>query len=235
MDNITDLELIDLIESGNQDAFMQLLIKYQSAIHGYAYHLSQNDSAAEDITQETFIAAYSSLHTLKNARSLESWLRSITYHKSMDWIHQNRPYRPLPDNLPGNQQGAIDILEHEETVELLSNCVKTLSEPNRIVITLELEGLKNSEIADFLELSQNVVDNRLLRARKQLQKNVMRALERGYPKLGEDFAEVTYRKIRYHRPLIAVELHFQDNHAVDGCICLSGTKFDMVHNVSQSG
>ena len=105
MDNITDSELIDLIESGNQDAFMQLLIKYQSAIHGYAYHLSQNDSAAQDITQETFIAAYSNLHTLRNARSLESWLRSITYHKSMDWIHKNGPYGPLPDNLQENQQG----------------------------------------------------------------------------------------------------------------------------------
>ncbi len=102
MDNTTDLEFINLVESGNQDAFMQLLVKYQSAIHGYAYHLSQNDSAAEDITQETFIAAYSNLHTLRNTRSLESWLRSITYHKSMDWIHQNRLYGPLPDDLPQN-------------------------------------------------------------------------------------------------------------------------------------
>ena len=225
MDNATDSELVDLIKSGNQDAFVQLLTKYQSAIHGYAYYLSQNNSAAEDITQETFIAAYYNQHTLRSDRSLKSWLRSIAYHKSMDWISRNRILEPLSDDLPENGREAIDVLEHRENIELLLNILKTLSEPNRIVMTLKMEGLKNSEIADFLELPQNVVDNRLRRARNQLQENIMKALEKGYPRLDEDFAGVTYRKILHYHPVIAVELHFLDSHRDDGCTCISNAEF----------
>ncbi len=222
MDNHTDLYIIDRIQSGEQTAFVELLQKYQAAIHGYAYHLTQNEFAAEEVTQETFVAAYFNLQTLRDAQNLSAWFRSITYHKSMDWLNQHHEAIPLTDTPFADQHSILENLERKEIYQVLSHVMRTLSEPSRIVMTLKIEGLKNSQIADFLELSQNVVDNRVYRAQKQLQERVLKILEIGFPKLDADSVQMMFRQIQARCPIIRVTLRWLAAHVLlDGCACIA--------------
>lgn len=102
---------------------------------------------------------------------------------------------------------------------MFSGIIQTLSEPNRIVITLKyMEGLDNSQIADFLEVSPSVVSTRLERARKQLQERMLTALKKGFPK--PDFVETISRRIQECRPLIGVGLQFSEDHkTMNLCTC----------------
>ena len=110
MNNDNDSQIVKRIQSGNQAAFVELVEKYQRAIHGYAYHKTQDALAAEDITQEVFIDAYLNLHTLQNPEKLRTWLRSIAHHKSVDWIRRHQDVSPLVDDLPADEASISDTL-----------------------------------------------------------------------------------------------------------------------------
>jgi len=206
-----DSQIVKRIQSGDQTAFAKLVEKYQRAIHGYAYHETQDTLAAEDITQEVFLDAYLNLHTLKNPERLGAWLRSIAQHKSVDWIRRSQEVSPLESDIPADRAPISEILEREETYEQLSATLQTLSEPNRIVITLKyMEGMSNSQIADFLEVSPSVVSTRLERTREQLQERMLKALETGFPRA--DFVESVCRQIQACRRLIGIGLQFSTDH-----------------------
>ena len=87
MNNDNDSQLVKRIQADDETAFAELVENYQQAIHGYAYHITQDSFAAEDITQEVFWDAYLNLHTLQNPDKLGAWLRSITHHKSIERNH----------------------------------------------------------------------------------------------------------------------------------------------------
>jgi len=122
--------------------------------------------------------------------------------------------------LPSSQPSIEDVLERDEIQKVLSAVMGTLSEPNRLVMTLKMEGLNNSPIADFLDLPRDVVDTRLYRARKDVQDGVLSALEKGFPRLSDHFSETVYRQIQAYRLLTGVGLRFSDAHTkTERCTC----------------
>lgn len=222
MGNNTDSQIIKRIQSEDQFAFLELLRKYQAAIHGYAHHLTRNEHAAEEVTQEVFVAAYFGLHKLRDAANLKAWLRSITYHKSMDWLSLYHNTTPLTDSLAAAPSSSLDSLERKETHQFLAAAIRALPEPSRVVMTLKMEGLKNSQIADFLELPQNVVDNRVYRSQKKIQERMLKAFETGTPTRDANSAQILFRQIQACRPLICVVLRWLTDHtSEDMCSCIS--------------
>ena len=222
MSESLDPQIVEAIRSGEPGAFAKLVRKYQGAVHGYAYHLTQDASAAEEITQETFLEAHLHLNNLRDSGKLRSWLRSLTYHHSMNWFRHHREMAPLMDVLPTDQPSSTTILEQRETQEALESVLRGLSEPHRVVITLKyMEGLRNSQIAEFLDLPQSTVDVRLHRALRQLRERMLQALERGYRKLEPSFVGIMCRQIQSYRPLIGVGLNLASHDTLSGCGCVA--------------
>ncbi len=221
MNENTNLQMLERIRAGEKGAFAELVRRYQDTVHGLAYHLTQDASAAEDLTQETFLDAYLHLSTLRDPQKLGAWLRSITYHHSMDWLSRTQETLPV-DEVSADRPSVETTVERQEMYELLSSILQTLSEPHRVVITLKyMEGLSNSQIADFLDLSQSAVDTRLHRALKQLQERMLKGLETGFQRLDEHFAAVVCREIEACRPLIGVAVRVEPPHRFDRCTCAS--------------
>ncbi|MFQ6043483.1 MAG: sigma-70 family RNA polymerase sigma factor, partial [Candidatus Poribacteria bacterium] len=219
---MSDSEIIQRILTGEKEAFSILVRKYQNAIHGLAFHTTQNTHDAEDIAQEVFMEAFHRLPTLKEPAKFSSWLRAIANNLCVNWVRKRNSQANLEEQLSsrlpsssypppnwGEQGGSAD----EDTYEALMKVVNTLSEPNRIVIILKhLEGLSNSEIAEFLGISSSAVNVRIHRSMKQLRGKMTRALEEGFKdkRLDESFVERVNKRIAERKPVTALTVKFGD-------------------------
>jgi RNA polymerase sigma-70 factor, ECF subfamily len=93
----TDTLLVDRIRAGGQDAWTELIARYEGRLLAFVGSRANSRAAAEDVVQETFIGFLTSLPNYDARRSLESYLFSIAAHKLTDHLRREgrRPTVPL--------------------------------------------------------------------------------------------------------------------------------------------
>lgn len=120
---------------------------------------------AKDITQETFITIWQQLPKFRNESSIGTWVYRIASNHCLRQIEkQNKmPKTDLPaeieDVLPDNI---------ESKMELLYKCISELPETDRIIISLELDDIKQAEIANIVGISEANVRVRIHRIKEKL-------------------------------------------------------------------
>src|SRR5436309_4473193 len=87
---MSDAELVELVLAENQEAFAVLVERYKDAVQNLAYRMLGNVTEAEDVTQETFVRAYTQLATYKPAHKFSTWLLSIASHLAIDQLRRRR-------------------------------------------------------------------------------------------------------------------------------------------------
>ena len=124
-----------------------------------------NHDWAKDIAQETFITVWQQLPKFKNESSIGTWVFRIASNHCLRQIErQNRmPQSNLPAELAEVVQPNI-----ENKFEFLYKCISELSETDRIIISLELEDLKQTEIANIVGISETNVRVRIHRIKEEL-------------------------------------------------------------------
>lgn len=178
----TDAELVTRTLNGENTAFEYLVRRYQGAVYGLAYHLLQDFTDAEDLSQEAFFKAYCKLPQLKDRSKFASWLKRVTWNLCQ--MELRRKGRTEYLDAPGNEiilQTLVDDspspqahLEHKELQEKVAEALQSLSEKNRLVTVLfYFDGLSYRQISDFLEIPVTTVESRLHKARKQLKKEML--------------------------------------------------------------
>ena len=97
-----DIALIgQVLIFGNRRAFDSLVRKYQGAVRRFLLNLTAGDKAlSDDLAQETFIKAYTSLETYKKRSNFSTWLYRIAYNVFYDYIRSRKEPRQLPNAMP---------------------------------------------------------------------------------------------------------------------------------------
>src|SRR5260370_20843242 len=72
-----DAELVSQSLAGNREAFERIVVRYQSLICSLAYSATGSVSRSEDLAQETFLAAWKQLQSLREPDRLRPWLCGI--------------------------------------------------------------------------------------------------------------------------------------------------------------
>ena len=161
--------------------FSKIYAEYQLPIHRYVGSLGRNTSEAEDITQETFIRAYRKLSSLRDRKSLSSWLYRIATNLCYDRFRQSASRPQISEGVERSNDEEIFTVIDQDSPRLdsvfdqkeMSACVQSyleeLPDDYRAVIMLhDLEGLTNPEIAQMLGCSLATAKIRLHRARRKL-------------------------------------------------------------------
>ncbi|GAG17750.1 unnamed protein product, partial [marine sediment metagenome] len=116
--NLTDAEVVALTRGGDNNAYKELVARYQGHVYGLVYSLVGNWTDAQDIAQETFIRAYVNLDQLRDATRFAAWLRRVAFSVAMNWLKAFRPGlfeqldgRVDPDRLeiPDFQPGPLEV------------------------------------------------------------------------------------------------------------------------------
>lgn len=129
-----------------------------------------NDEAqAQDLAQETFIIVWQKLHTFRGEAAISTWIYRIATNTCLRSVEKSKriPKTELPVQLP-------DIPEpnREEKIRQLYNCIATLEEPDRIIISLVLGGLPQAEIAAVTGLSEGNTRVKVHRIKEKLLKKL---------------------------------------------------------------
>ena len=90
MESMSDAALVELVLGGDQDVFAVLVERYKDAVQNLAYRMLGNVTEAEDVTQETFVRAYTQLATYKPTHKFSTWLLSIASHLAIDQLRRRR-------------------------------------------------------------------------------------------------------------------------------------------------
>jgi RNA polymerase sigma-70 factor, ECF subfamily len=194
-------ELVSRAQSGDNEAFAELVGRYQNKIYRLARNITQSNEDAEDVLQETFLKAYSHLDGFQRNSKFYTWIVRIAVNESLMKLRKRKSDRTVPLDEPldtGEESVAREIAvwddnpeqrySREEMQEILDEAVESLKPDFRTVFTLrDIEELSTEETAEALDISIPAVKSRLLRARLALREKLTRKFKRK----GEDvFADL---------------------------------------------
>jgi RNA polymerase sigma factor (sigma-70 family) len=193
-----DAELVAGSLSGNQDAFRQIVERYQTLICSLAYSATGSISQSEDLAQETFVTAWKGLAELREPAKLRSWLCGIVRFRIGKHLRQQgrepdhaaEPMEAMDQSAAPETQPSNQAITNEERI-ILWRSLEGIPEIYREPLVLFYREHQSIEaVARNLELSEDAVKQRLSRGRKMLHEQVLAfvegALERTNP--GQAFA-----------------------------------------------
>ena len=115
----------------DQDAFGQLVERYATVIVNLAYRMVGDKTEAEDLAQETFVAAFKALPTFRAESKFSTWLYRIAANKCKDWLRVKRPGQGLQDVDIDDVQD--DRVVEERTPERLLSQQQVAAELDRAI------------------------------------------------------------------------------------------------------
>jgi len=143
-------------------------------VYSMAYHALQDRGAAEDLTQDVFLALHENLGRLESERHIKPWLARVAGNRAIDQIRKRR-YRQGPSleqvPEPRAREESNDLLLSRR----LRQMVASLPAAARVMIILRYqEEMDLAEIAKTLEIPVQTVKSRLHRAVNLLREKMLR-------------------------------------------------------------
>ena len=185
---MNEQQAIDRARNNDIDAFNQLVLAYQNLAYSVAYRMLQDEAAAADAVQDSFIKAYRGLNKFKDG-NFKSWLMRIVVNTCYDAlrVRGRRPVDSLDDMPvePASMTPMSAVPEspelHAERTELrrhIETCIEYLPEDQRLAVILcDIHGYAYDEIADVTGWPMGTVKSRISRARIKLQEHLQRQPE----------------------------------------------------------
>jgi len=162
------LALGQAFQQGDEIAFAALYQQYKKSIYRFCCKFLDDSVAAEDVTQETFLAAFEHHRELREPQNFRAYLFTIARRRCLNHLRQHGREEKLGDMYVDAE--AIDKrFEQATEAEQVQRSIAGLPPDYREVILLrEYEDLSYSEIAGVLSCSEAAVKARLFKARRQL-------------------------------------------------------------------
>ena len=179
-------------KAGDQNAFSELVNRYERKIYRLAKNITRNDEDAEDVLQDAFLKAYTHLDNFKGDSKFYTWIVRIAVNEALMRLRKRKTDRSVPLDEPvelGEETVTREIVvwddnpeqrySQEEWRRILDEAVDGLKPDFRTVFVLrDIEELSTEETAETLGISVPAVKSRLLRARLALREKLTRQFKR---------------------------------------------------------
>ena len=163
-----------LLCSGDHQAFADFVDEYQQLVFLCCRTLGLNESDAEDVASETFLAAYQKLNSFRGQSKLSTWLWQIAYYKGINYLRKDRRYREPKERIDKQltDRSIAEVaaeLESSEEAENIWRTVKGLPKEWAMAIMLFYREDKTiTEISKIMKKRRNTVKTYLFRGRNKL-------------------------------------------------------------------
>ena len=175
MNHHTDQYYINRCLEGETNAFSYLVDQYKDFVYTIIFRMVKNKEWAEEIAQDVFVKAYTSLNNYRGDAKFSTWLYTIAYRKALDALKSVKNQKKI-DFIDDVQEGDIgsvtDALMHlelEERKTIIKNSILKLKEDEAALITLYyFEEKSVKEIQEITKISVDNIKIKLYRSRKKL-------------------------------------------------------------------
>ena len=175
-----DEQLVRLVLSGSEDAFRDLVRRYQRPVYALILRMVRDAADAEELAQEVFIKAYRALDRFDRSKKFSSWLFKIAHNTAIDRLRR-KSLQTVPLETDRDEPDPIAVLrdpragdpaaraESGELAAAFEAALGRLRPAYREVMILRFqEGLAYDEIAEVTGLALGTVKTHLHRARKAM-------------------------------------------------------------------
>jgi RNA polymerase sigma-70 factor (ECF subfamily) len=150
-----DQRLVKNLRAGRPEACAAVVRAHYPGVYRFLVHLTRDVHQAEDLTQETFAAAWEKSATFQGRATLATWLHRIAYTKFIDARRAERRAAALRARLPRPEvppPDPFDSVAADDEARRLYRALERLEVPERVVLVLHyLQGLSYRETAAVLD------------------------------------------------------------------------------------
>lgn len=164
---------------GDDEARSMLYEQYAQKMFSICVRMTGNRADAEDILQESFIAAFNNLHQLKEQHLFEPWLRRIIVNESIRLVKKGIRWQPVEEESMHDTAAEESNWLHHISFEQIHQEIKNLPGGCREVFNLfVIENYSHQQIAEALEISLSTSKSQYHRARHLLKERLLKQLVR---------------------------------------------------------
>jgi RNA polymerase sigma-70 factor (ECF subfamily) len=166
----------------DSDAFGQLVEQYATVIVNLAYRMVGDRTEAEDLAQETFVAAFKALPKFRAESKFSTWLYRIAANKCKDWLRAKRPGQGVQDvdvdevldeGVVAEERTPERLLSQQQVAAQLDRAIQRLPPLYREAFVLKhVEGLSYEEMQEIVGVNADTLKMRVYKGRLQLSREL---------------------------------------------------------------
>ncbi|QOY86909.1 RNA polymerase sigma factor [Paludibaculum fermentans] len=174
-ESTSECDLLDSLHTGSEEAMGELYRRHGGLVYRFSLRLVQDESLAEEITQEVFLALLNQAHDFDSERaSLSTWLCGIARRQAWKQLRAQHRHAAMPsgeelENIESLDEDPSEILTRREATQAVERGIETLPvELREVIVLCELEEMKYEDAAKVLGIPVGTVRSRLHRAKHRL-------------------------------------------------------------------
>ena len=177
----SDESLVKAAQSGDMDAFEELVARHRDKIYARAYSMMRNEDEAIDLSQEAWVKGWQRLIQFQGEAGFTTWLTRIVINLCLDRLRRRKRQHAESIEEMDEESGGVERqmpivtinpterLERAELRQRIDQALSQLSDAHRAVLVLhEFEGMEYKAIAQTVGCSMGTVMSRLFYARRKL-------------------------------------------------------------------
>jgi len=173
--SLSDNEIIERILGGNSGLYQVIVKRYNRRLYRVVWAIVKNDQETEDVMQEAYVRAYEHLTQFAGRSRFSTWLTRIAVHEGLSRIKRRNRQCDI-ETITASLRKATSVAHTPEndvlTLEaraLLEQAISDLPEAERTVFVMRsLEEISTAETAKCLDITEDAVKMRIMRARCML-------------------------------------------------------------------
>ena len=168
---VEDVQLLQLISQGNEDALATLYKKHGGTLYAYALRIMGDQEMAKDVLQDSLLTIWQHASSFRAEGRAVAWLFKIVHNKAMKMFRQrkNLSLDEMPQEPQSERLGPDESLLGRERKALLSAGLARLSAEHRATLELVFfQGMTLQEVARVCDVPVGTVKSRLSYAKSAL-------------------------------------------------------------------
>jgi RNA polymerase sigma-70 factor (ECF subfamily) len=180
-----DVALVSACQVGDQDAFALLVQRYQRFVFNLVFRMLEQYEEANEVTQETFLAAWQGLPGFRREARFSTWLYRIAYNCALKQLEQRNRDQALQlaiqvkqanQRIENDERIGAEIEAYERQAIVREHLSKLPAKYRIVLVLRHLQEMTYEEMAEILTMPIGTIKTHLFRARNLL-KERLEALE----------------------------------------------------------
>lgn len=176
-----DRQWVQLALEGRNSAFEQIMKKYREPIWHHIFKMVRNEEEVDDLVQETFIKAFSSLASYSTQFAFSTWLYKIATNHTIDFLRRRKLRTVSIDKPIQTKDGEMELeipdseyrpdrhIVEDERNQLIQEAISQLPEKYyKVIVMRHQQEMSYEDIADELQLPLGTIKAHIFRAREML-------------------------------------------------------------------
>ena len=187
-----DFRLVEALRGGEEQAYEELLTRFQQPVYALALRLLDDPAGASDVVQEVFLKVFRSIASFRGQSTLKTWIYRITVneaHNARRWFFRHRrrevdldsspdDTRDWKENIPDESRTPFDQAFGSEQRRMVEAAIEKINPIFREAVVLrDISDLSYEDIAEILGVSLGTVKSRIRRGREALREELAGSLE----------------------------------------------------------